>query len=352
MRSPLKVLVVDDSAVSRRLLATVLDGDPELQVVGEARDGREAMRMAEQLRPDVITMDIHMPDMDGFETTRRIMESSPRPIVIVSADYDPQDVARSFHALEAGALTVLPKPHGAGTETFSDRAAELIEVVKLMAGVNVFRRHARPGRKGGMLYPAPSLNGAPPAEIVAIGASTGGPAALATLLQGLPPDLGVPVLIAQHLARGFDSGLAEWLDTVTDLDVRLAMAGEPLHAGTVLVAPHGSHLGVTRSGRATLSFSEPLGGHRPSVSYLFSSVARAYGASALGVILTGMGEDGVAGLIELKGAGGRVLGQDRASCVVYGMPRAALRAGVVDQELPPATLAAAIAAYCRLGRRR
>ena len=352
MGSPLTVLVVDDSAVSRRLLAGVLAEDPDLQVVGQARDGHEAVRMAERLRPDVITMDIHMPDMDGFETARRIMESSPRPIVIVSADYDPHDVARSFRALEAGALTVLPKPHSAGTDTFPRRAAELIEVVKLMAGVNVFRRHARPGRSGGPLLPATSANGAPPAEIVAIGASTGGPAALATLLAGLPPNLGVPVLIAQHLARGFDSGLAEWLDTVTDLDVRLAMAGEPLHPGTVLIAPHGSHLGVTRSGSATLSFSDALDGHRPSASYLFSSVARAYGTSALGVILTGMGEDGVSGLIELKGAGGRVLGQDRASCVVYGMPRAARLAGVVDQELPPAILAAAIAAYCRNGLRR
>jgi two-component system chemotaxis response regulator CheB len=351
MGSPLKVLVVDDSAVSRRLLASVLAGDPELQVVGEARDGREAVRMAERLRPDVITMDIHMPDMDGFETTRRIMESSPRPIVIVSADYDPRDVARSFRALEAGALTVLPKPHNAGSGTFSDRTAELIETVKLMAGVNVFRRRARPGSNGRALFPT-SSNAVPPSEIVAIGASTGGPAALATLLEGLPRDLGVPVLITQHLARGFDTGLAEWLDTVTDLDVRLAMAGEPLHPGTVLIAPSGSHLGVTSAGRAALSFSEALDGHRPSVSYLFSSVARAYGASALGVILTGMGEDGVSGLIELKGAGGRVLGQDQASCVVYGMPRAALRAGVVDLELPPATLAAAVAAYCRGAPRR
>jgi two-component system chemotaxis response regulator CheB len=348
MGSPFKVLVVDDSAVARRLLATVLGEDPELQVVGEARDGGEAVRLAERLRPDVITMDIHMPDMDGFETTRRIMESSPRPIVIVSADYDAQDVARSFHALEAGALTVLPKPNG----TDYERVAGLIQTVKLMADVKVFRRHARPGRNGGALFPAPTPSGAPPAEIIAIGASTGGPAALATLLGGLPPNLNVPVLVTQHLARGFDAGLAEWLDTVTDLDVRLAMAGEPLHPGTVLLAPHGSHLGVTRSGRATLSFSDAIGGHRPSATYLFSSVARAYGASSLGVILTGMGEDGVAGLIELKAAGGRVLGQDRASCVVYGMPRAARRAGVVDQELPPATLAAAIAAYCRPGRRR
>jgi two-component system, chemotaxis family, protein-glutamate methylesterase/glutaminase len=320
--------------------------------VSKARDGGEAMVLSERLRPDVITMDIHMPDMDGFETTRRIMESSPRPIVIVSADYDPHDVARSFTVLEAGALTVLPKPHGAGSEEFEEHASRLVEVVKLMAGVNVFRRHNRPSRNGRAAFSPPSSNSAPPAEIVAIGASTGGPAALATLLRGLPSTLNAPVLVAQHMARGFDAGLAEWLDTVTNLDVRLAMAGEPLHPGTVLIAPHGSHLGVTRTGRATLSFSEAVGGHRPSASYLFSSVARVFGAAALGVILTGMGEDGVSGLIELKAAGGRVLGQDRESCVVYGMPRAARRAGVVDQELPPATLAAAIKAYCRPAGRR
>lgn len=340
----LKVLVVDDSAVSRRLLSSVLSGDPELEVVGEARDGGQAVEMAGSLKPDVITMDIHMPDMDGFETTRRIMEQSPRPIVIVSADYDPEDVARSFKALEAGALTVLPKPKYMGDVRSSERVAEFVATVKLMAGVKVFRRHSRRARNGAAA--SPPLPGSTGAEIVAIGASTGGPAALATLLGGLPADFPAPILVAQHLARGFDHGLAEWLDGVTDLDVRVAMAGEPLSAGTVLIAPHGAHLGVTRSGRATLSLSEPVGAHRPSATYLFRSVARAYRGAGLGVIMTGMGDDGVAGLEDLKGAGGRVLGQDETSCVVYGMPRAARRAGVVDREFPLGALAGAIVACC------
>jgi two-component system, chemotaxis family, protein-glutamate methylesterase/glutaminase len=340
----LKVLVVDDSAVSRRLLSSVLAGDPDVQVVGEAGDGGQAVRMARMLEPDVITMDIHMPDMDGFETTRRIMEQSPRPIVIVSADYDAEDVARSFRALEAGALTVLPKPKYVGDVRSSERVAEFVATVKLMAGVKVFRRRSR-GSGNGVATPPP-VPGSTRAEIVAIGASTGGPAALATLLSGLPAEFPAPILVAQHLARGFDEGLAEWLDGVSALDVRLAMAGEPLHAGTVLIAPHGAHLGVTRSGRATLSFSDPVGGHRPSATYLFRSVAHAYRGAGLGVIMTGMGEDGVAGLTDLKGAGGRVLGQDESTCVVYGMPGAAHRAGVVDRELPLGALAKAMVACC------
>jgi two-component system chemotaxis response regulator CheB len=340
MPAAVRVLVVDDSALSRRHLCSVLTGDPELQVVGEAHDGGEAVAMVESLEPDVITMDIHMPDMDGFETTRRIMERSPRPIVIVSADFDPNDVVRSFRALEAGALTVLPKPRYAGDESSSERVAEFVQTVKLMATVKVFERHSR------VQHPLPvrQVRGTQPAEIVAIGASTGGPAALATLLGVLPFDFPIPIVVAQHVARGFDAGLVRWLDGVCELDVRLAMAGEPLHGRTVLIAPHGVHLGVTRSGRATLSYSEPVGGHRPSATYLFHSVARAYGPAGLGVIMTGMGTDGIAGLEAMKSAGGRVLGQDEASCVVYGMPRAAQQAGIVDREMAPQALAKAIVA--------
>jgi two-component system chemotaxis response regulator CheB len=295
-----RVLVVDDSEVARRLLIGILNADPGLEVVGEAATGEEAYAKATRLKPDVITMDLHMPAMNGFQTTRKIMEDSPRPIVIVSSDHNASEVARSFEALEAGALTVLRKPE-LNADGNGVQLRELTETVKLMAGVKVFRR--RKGRRRRVPEPAP-LARFDEIEIVAIGSSTGGPAALRTILETLPSTLPVPV-----------DGL------------------RPL-PGDVLIAPHGLHLGVTKDRRVRLSEARPIGGHRPAATYLFDSVARIYGPSALGVILTGMGEDGTAGLHALKAAGGRVLGQDEATCVVYGMPRAALQAGLVDESLP------------------
>jgi two-component system chemotaxis response regulator CheB len=326
----LGVLVVDDSEVARRLLTGIINSDADLEVVGEAATGEEACELATRLKPDVITMDIHMPTMNGFQTTRKIMEESPRPIVIVSSDRDASDVARSFEALEAGALTVLRKPELNGTGNGS-HLQELTETVKLMAGVKVFRRRKpRPRRATRPL----SLKRHNEIEVVAIGSSTGGPAALRTILESLPVTLPVPILVAQHLAQGFDRGLTDWLDSVGPLRVRLATDGMLPLPGDVLIAPCGVHLGVDKDRRVWLSDAGPVGGHRPSATYLFESVARVYGSGALGVILTGMGDDGTAGLKALKAAGARVLAQDEATCVVYGMPGAAIRAGVVDESLP------------------
>lgn len=341
----LRVLVVDDSEVARRLLVGILTADADMEVVGEAATGEEACEQARRLKPDVITMDLHMPAMNGFQTTRKIMEDSPRPIVIVSSDRNASDVARSFEALEAGALTVLRKPELNGHDD-SAQLRELTQTVKLMAGVKVFRRHKIRRRRAAAPPPIATHE---EIEVVAIGSSTGGPAALRTILETLPPTLPVPILIAQHLATGFDRGLAEWLDSISELRVRLAVDGVHPLPGEVLIAPCGLHLGVDKDRRVRLSDARPIGGHRPAATYLFESVARVYGRSALGVILTGMGDDGTAGLRALKGAGARVLAQDEATCVVYGMPRAALRAGVVDESLPLSEIGPCIVEGLRLG---
>jgi two-component system, chemotaxis family, protein-glutamate methylesterase/glutaminase len=345
--SALRVLVVDDSEVARRLLVNILTADADLEVVGEAATGEEAYEQARQLKPDVITMDLHMPTMNGLETTRKIMEDSPRPIVIVSSDRNASHVTGSFEALEAGALTVLRKPelNGDGDPA---HLLELTETVKLMAGVKVIRRRKFRRRRRGTATPPP-FSRHDEIEMVAIGSSTGGPAALRTILETLPPTMPVPILVAQHLAKGFDRGLADWLDSVSELRVALAADGMRPLPGDVLIAPCGLHLGVGRDRRVRLSDARPIGGHRPSANYTFDSVARVYGPRALGVILTGMGDDGTVGLQTLKAAGATVLAQDEATCVVYGMPRAALQAGVVDETLPLSDIGLRIVEALRLG---
>lgn len=337
----LRVLVVEDSPVVRQLLVRILGGDPELQVVGEAGNGVEAIELAKALRPDLITMDIHMPLMDGVEATSKIMEEVPTPIVVVTASSDRAATGRAFAALGAGALTVVEKPRGPRSPDFAQQAQTLVDTVKLMAEVKVVSRRPRPAPRA---QTAPW--GGPPRriDIVAIAASTGGPAAMATILRTLPPDKSVPILVVQHITPGFEESLVAWLNEVSALHVRLAVHGQRFRAGEVVMAPQGVHLGVDGDGTATLDGGPPIGSHRPSATHLFRSVARAYGPRALGVILTGMGNDGVQGLLALKEAGGRVLAQDEATSVVYGMPREAAALGVADQILPLKDIPGAMAA--------
>jgi two-component system, chemotaxis family, protein-glutamate methylesterase/glutaminase len=332
----LRVLVVEDSPLMRHLLVHIVNGDSEMEVVGEASDGREAVTLAGRLRPDVILMDIILPGMDGLGATQTIMHEFPTPIVLITAAYDPRDKTKTFEALASGALTVLSKPQGPGTHGFADEVANLTITLKLMAQVKLVRRH-----RSRQAHEPPSLSRAPrtvtsdqPIEAVAIAASTGGPAALATVLAALPESTPVPILVVQHITPGFHDGLVTWLNGVTPLSVRLAEHGAWLRSGEVLIAPPGRHLGVSQEGRVDLSPDPPISGHRPSATYLFDSMTRAYGDRALGVILTGMGDDGVAGLRTLKGAGGVVMAQDQATSVVYGMPREAAILGVVDRVVP------------------
>ena len=329
-----RVLVVDDSAVARRLVAGIIGGEADLEVVGLAADGAEAVLLAERLRPDVITMDIRMPVMDGYEATRRIMSGSPTPIVMVSA-LEQVGGGRLPGALDAGATTVVPKPQGPASPAYAAEAAALVRAVRAMSGLRMVTR--RPPRAH-----APGTPRGTSVELVAIAASTGGPAALATVLGALPSSLPAPVVVVQHIAEGFEAGLARWLDGLTPLAVRLARDGEPLRAGTALIAPAGAHLCI--EGRtATLLDGPPIDAHRPSATHLFASAA-SLGPAAVGVILTGIGRDGADGLAALGAAGGLVIAQDEATAVCHGMPRAAVERVPAARVLPLTQIPEAILA--------
>lgn len=348
MKQPIRVLVVDDSAVFRRLLTHIFNSDPALSVIGEASDGAEAIELVQELNPDVVTMDMHMPRMDGAQATAQIMQVTPRPIIIISASVDPKDVAQSFRAVELGAVSILAKPPGPASPEFEAAAADIVKTVKLLSHVKVVRHRSRPARR----EPAPlprALDRRTPPQIVAIGASTGGPSALAQVLGALPADFNAPIVVVQHIATGFDQGLVDWLDRTTPLQVRLATPDSPLSSGSVLVAPCEKQLSLTQR-RTFLDDGAPVDGHQPSITHMFRSVARSFGGRAVGVLLTGMGADGASGLLELKRAGSITIAQDQSTSVVYGMAQQAERLGAVDQILPLTQIADTITRYVDVSR--
>jgi two-component system chemotaxis response regulator CheB len=335
--------VADDSAAARLLIRGILEADPGVEVVGQATDGAEAVALAARLEPDVITMDVEMPGVDGLEATRRIMATVPRPIVLVSAVFTP-DLGNSFRALEAGAVTLLEKPNGPGTPAFAREAAELVATVKLMAGVKLVRRNPTRATDGPPAEPLPGGRRFEPLQLVAIAASTGGPPALAQILRALPVDWTVPILVVQHIGVGFDVGLVRYLDDGCPVPVSLAVPGRDVLGGGVHVSPADAHLGVTADHRLTVTAGDPIDGYRPSANHLFRSVAAAFGSRAAGVVLTGMGRDGADGLLALRRAGGYAVAQDQATSVVYGMPRQALLQGAPDDVLPVEDIARALLA--------
>jgi two-component system chemotaxis response regulator CheB len=322
--------------VVRALLTRLLQTDPQLRVIGTAASGAEAVALAGSLRPDVITMDILMPGMDGFAASRRIMETVPTPIVIVTGTADVAEVRTAFAAVEAGALAVLEKPPGPEDPDFNRAAAELIRTVRAMAGVLVI--HRRP-RRPAAPEPAPELSETP-IGAVGIGASTGGPAALRELLAALPEDAPVPILIVQHIASGFLDGFAEWLSRSSGHTVRIASDGERLAPGMIRLAPDDRHLELDRDCRLRLSPAPPENGVRPAASVLLRSLRAVLGSRAAGVLLSGMGTDGVEELARLREAGGLTIVQDPESALVNGMPGAAVRAGATDRVLSPAAIGA------------
>ncbi len=324
-----RVVVVDDSPTARALLVAILTQDPELEVVGEAADGAGAVALAQRLKPDVMTIDLHMPGLGGLDAIRRIMNESPTPIVVVSASIEPDDVTSSIKALEAGAVTALPKPPGVDATDFAERSRQLAATVRAMAEVKVVRRwrSAPP-----VAVVPPSLGGKP--AVVAIAASTGGPAALYRIFSELPAACDAPILVVQHITPGFLSGLVEWWSSGSAARIKVAEPGETLVAGTIYVAPDGNHLGLANRYTIEISCLPAIGGLRPSATFLFQSVARLYGSGVLALMLTGMGRDGVDGLFSVRAAGGRVVAQDEESSVVFGMPGAAAQAGLVNLMLP------------------
>ncbi len=325
----IKVLVVDDSAVVRDLLKHILTSQSEIVVIGEAKDGQEAVEFVAVNKPDVITMDINMPRLNGFEATRQIMQKYPVPIVIVTASWDPNDLNKTWTAMEAGAVAAIEKPRYSTEEDYKNNAKNIVDTVRLMSQVKVVRRW--PKRKVAVTEVSAdrteSRLSAPRYEIVAIGASTGGPPVIKELLETLPENFSAPIAIVQHIARNFTAGLVEWLDRSTALKVRVAKNREILEAGTVYVAPDGLQMKVDLSSHIILTDDPPEHGLKPSVSYLFRSIAEIFGKKAVGILLTGMGKDGANELRTLKDKGAITIAQDKETSVIHGMPGEAIKIG-------------------------
>jgi len=329
----IRVLIVDDSAVVRELLTRELSSDPELSVVGSAPDPYVARDMIVQLKPDVITLDVEMPRMDGLTFLRKLMHYYPMPIIILSS-LTPQGGEIAMEALEAGAVEVMCKPGSA--YAVGDLAVQLIDVIKAAAHVNV--RRPRPVPVVALTHSAAAFTALARTtnQVVAIGASTGGTTALQDILVAMPANA-PGIVIVQHMPEHFTRSFAERLNTICAVEVKEAENGDSVMPGRALIAPGNYHMVLRRSGANYMVEvkSGPLvSRHRPSVDVLFKSVARYAGRNAVGVILTGMGRDGAQGLLEMKQAGAATIAQDEASCVVFGMPREAIALGAADITLP------------------
>ena len=335
MNEKINVLVVEDSPVARELLVHILSSDPEIKVIGTANNGEEAITATKRLCPDVITMDIHMPKMDGYETTRRIMEIQPTPIVIVTASPSIKEVSMAMRIIEAGAVAAEQKPGGSGHTDYEADASRLIRTVKLMSRVKVIKRWAR--REMFKHEEKPRL--LPEPRLVAIGASTGGPPVLRTILSGLPKNFPLPVLIVQHISPNFIDGFADWLGQTSSIPVHVATQYAQIIPGHAYLAPDGFQMKLDNYNRISLTGDEAMNGLRPSVSYLFNSVAKVYGRNAIGILLTGMGKDGANGLRLLKEMGAITIVQDMESCVVNGMPGEAMNLDAAIFVLSPEKIA-------------
>lgn len=327
-----RVLVVDDSTVMRQLIGAALSADPELEVVGEAGDPLQAREAIKLLNPDVITLDVEMPNMNGIDFLERIMRLRPMPVVMVST-LTARGTDATLAALELGAVDCIEKPRGSDAEGFR----QIAEKVKMAAKARVRQRIKRE-------EPHATDDFTPNDKIVAIGSSTGGVEALLTMIERLPANC-APTVITQHMPASFTKSFAERLNRASAATVSEARDGDPLVPGRVYVAPGGDfHLEVegTKHLRCRVTRGEPVSGHCPSVDVLFNSVAKCAKDRSVGVILTGMGRDGANGLLAIRQAGGRTLGQDEATCVVYGMPRAAHELGAVERQLPLERLGPAV----------
>lgn len=344
-----RALLADDSAVTRMFLTHLLESHPRIVVIGAVANGQAAVDFVQHDQPDVVLMDIHMPLLDGFEATRRIMETNPVPIVICSATSNLKDIVIGFRAMEAGAIACVEKPLGREHHQFEAKAAHLLETVMLMSEIKVVRRNCR-GRPLIVADPvaAPSRSSPGVERIVGIGASTGGPPVLQTIFAALPKDFPMPMLVVQHMAHGFLAGMVEWLNHCSSLQIQMAAHGTVPLPGHVYVAPDDFQMGLGAEGRIVLT-RDALEDHlRPAVSYLFRSLAESCGPRATGVLLTGMGRDGAAELKSMKDRGAVTIVQDRESSIVYGMPGAAMALDAAVHVLPADRIAARLVTLAAL----
>ena len=333
----IRVLMVEDSATVRGRLTDILASDPDVELVGTATDGKTGIELCQELRPNVVTMDMMLPEMSGLAATEYIMAHCPTPILIVSSSINRGELFKTYEALAAGAVDVLEKPPGDETDDAWER--RFLSTLKLVSRIKVITHpRARLTRFASHTLLPPSVpRGAAEGgyEVVAIGASTGGPGAIINVLRALHPKFPLPILLVLHINEMFASAFAEWLDGQSNRRAAYAREGDPVeaHAGRVVIAPPERHLAV-RNGRLRLTDDPERHSCRPSVDVLFESVAREYGPGAAAVLLTGMGRDGAAGLLDIRRAGGFTIAQDEATSVVYGMPREAALIGAAEQILP------------------
>lgn len=338
-KAAIRVVVVEDSSFMCKLIMNILNADSDIYVVGTARNGQEAVALVTDLKPDIVTMDVHMPVMDGLEATKQIMAYHPTPILIVSASVTKDGMDKIFKAIYYGALDILDKSR---LELLGDQkfGEELIEKIKLLSRIKVV---VHPLARLEKTKKAAVVRAQPVGEaldrIVAIAVSTGGPYALLEVLKRLPKDFPCGIVITQHIISGFLEGLVEWLDAECVIRVKVAEDGEKIRRGVAYLAPCDLHMSVGSEGTIRISDDPPRGGHKPSGDVLLESVASAYGKNAVGVILTGMGSDGADGLRAIKQKSGQTIAQDEKTSVIFGMPKTAIDMGIVDAVLPVGKIA-------------
>lgn len=341
--NPIRVLVVDDSPTERLLLNSLFNGVDGMVVVGTGVNGLDAINLSEKLRPNIILMDVIMPKVSGLEATAHIMHEHPTPIILMSSTPNAQEMNLVFEAERAGALTALIKPSLSDTEACEN----FLRTVRAMASVPLVRRWNEPKKR------IPAHTGTLPAlitgrerkifteeqlrqvRVVGIAASTGGPSTLVTVLQSITPDFPVPLLIVQHISKGFGAGLVEWMNDELVINVRIGQEGEKPRPGCAYLAPDDHHIELASDGTLHLHQQDPFRGLRPSANYLFQSMAHVHPKQSMAIILTGMGDDGAEGMLQLYKAGSLTVAQDRQSCVVYGMPKEAIEVGAIEAVMNP-----------------
>jgi two-component system chemotaxis response regulator CheB len=337
----IKVLVVDDSPTVQELMKHILTSDKDIEVIGNVNNGIEALKFLETMKPDVITMDINMPYMNGFEATERIMETNPVPIIMVTSLFDSTDVERTFQAIQAGAVSVVEKPVSVRNQNYKDICKNIINKVKLMSEIKVVKRKFY-GSKGSnklLGMEAKVNNDFDDKKVVAIGVSTGGPPILKKIFSKLTESINVPILVVQHITPGFINGLVDWLSQEIKIPIHIASNGQSVLPGHIYFAPDEHHMEITYNGKIVLNKQEKINGLRPTVSHLFNSVANAYGKNSIGILLSGMGRDGVEELKLLKEKGAVTIAQDKESSVVYGMPGEAVKINAATYILSPEKIA-------------
>jgi len=325
-----QVMVVDDCNIARHVMKLILQSDKEIEVCASVPDGESALSLVQTNKPDVITMDLNMPGLNGLEVTKRIMETAPVPIIIVTSDT--KSAANPFHLLEAGAVAVLRSPAPPGHPEHEQTAAQLIKTIKALAGVKLLRPSERQRERAAASSSKVATGSG--AKVIALGASTGGPQVLRQILCGLPADFPIPIIVTQHIAKGFTASLVKWLNGKSPLALSVAEQGEKLQPAHVYVAPDDKHLGITPGLAVELSSANEYT-MRPSISYMFKSLERSFGKNCVAVLLTGMGRDGAAEMAVLKAKGALTIAQDRDSSLIHGMPGEAIAFGGVCEVLSP-----------------